>query len=132
MENFGEKLKRLRKEQNLTQSELASELYVTRQAVSLWENNSSYPSIEVLIKISEKFDISLDTLLKEDEVLKSKIIKDSKKVKYPFLHTFIFCLSISIIIGAIVGYMYEDYYLGIVIFAIIAVLLDFERRYSNK
>ncbi|MBM7362364.1 transcriptional regulator with XRE-family HTH domain [Priestia taiwanensis] len=42
-----------------------------------------YPSIELLIKLSDIFDISLDELVKEDNSLKEKLIKDSRKLSYP-------------------------------------------------
>lgn len=45
---FGEKLTIARKEKNLSQEELAQKLYVTRQAISRWENNSTQPSLEML------------------------------------------------------------------------------------
>lgn len=45
---FGEKLAIARKEKNLSQEELAQKLYVTRQAISRWENNSTQPSLEML------------------------------------------------------------------------------------
>ena len=44
---FGEKLAIARKEKNLSQEELAQKLYVTRQAISRWENNSTQPSLEM-------------------------------------------------------------------------------------
>lgn len=45
---FGEKLTIARKEKNLSPEELAQKLYVTRQAISRWENNSTQPSLEML------------------------------------------------------------------------------------
>ena len=49
--------------------------HVTRQTVSNWENNKSYPDLQMLIDISNKFEISLDTLIKED----SKMVKTIDK-----------------------------------------------------
>ena len=45
---FGETLAQLRREKNLTQEQLARQLYVTRQAVSRWENGETTPSIDML------------------------------------------------------------------------------------
>ncbi|MGN1399721.1 MAG: helix-turn-helix domain-containing protein [Erysipelotrichaceae bacterium] len=45
---FGEKLAIARKEKNLSQEDLAQKLYVTRQAISRWENNTAQPSLEML------------------------------------------------------------------------------------
>lgn len=62
----GEKITKLRKEQNLTQEQLAEILKVSRQSVSKWEHDSAYPDTEKLIKIGKIFDCSLDYLLKEE------------------------------------------------------------------
>ena len=74
--NFSFIIKDLRKKNNLTQSELASLLGVTFQAVSKWENGKSIPDILLLKQISEKFNVDLDYLLsgKEKEKIKNKKI----------------------------------------------------------
>lgn len=46
---FNEQIKRLRKENNLTQEEMAKKLNVTRQAISNWENNRNLPDFEMII-----------------------------------------------------------------------------------
>ena len=48
----------------MTQEEFGKLFNVTRQAVSCWENEKSYPDLQTLIKISEMYDISLDKILK--------------------------------------------------------------------
>lgn len=63
---FGEKLLRLRKEKNLSQEALAEQLNTTRQAVSKWENGQNYPETEKLLMISNLFNVSVDSLLKEN------------------------------------------------------------------
>lgn len=62
---LGEKLAKLRKENNITQEQLASELGVSRQAISKWESGVSFPETDKLIRMSELFDCSLDYLLKD-------------------------------------------------------------------
>lgn len=64
---LGEKLSKLRKENNYTQEQLADILGVSRQAISKWESNITYPETDKLIRISELFHCSLDYLLKETE-----------------------------------------------------------------
>ncbi len=56
-------LKNIRIKNNLTQDEIAEKLFVTRQAVSRWENGDSTPNIETLKQISTAFDVSINTLL---------------------------------------------------------------------
>lgn len=62
MNNFGKIIKEIRKNNNLTQKELADKLFVTYQAVSKWENNKSIPDIAILQKISELYNIDLNNL----------------------------------------------------------------------
>ena len=56
-------LKELRVKNGLTQEEMAEKLFVTRQAVSRWENGETTPNIETLKLISRSFDISINALL---------------------------------------------------------------------
>lgn len=100
--NFDKKIIEIRKINNLTQEDLAEKLNVSRQTVSNWETNKCYPDIETLVIISNKFNISLDVLIKENE----KMIKDidkkvriSKKLKYSVL-----VLVILLLLGGILIY----------------------------
>jgi len=64
---FGETLKKLRKEKELTQEVLAEFLGVSFQAVSKWERNESYPDLSMLPVIAGFFSVSTDTLLGVDK-----------------------------------------------------------------
>lgn len=66
---FNEKLQRLRKQENLTQEQLAEKLHVSRTAVSKWEGGKGYPSIDSLKAVSELFAVSIDELLSSDELI---------------------------------------------------------------
>ena len=68
MTKVSKNIKELRKERNMTQDELAQKLFVTRQAVSSWENDRTQPDIFMLGKIREVFGVSIEELLygKED------------------------------------------------------------------
>ncbi|SFE81765.1 DNA-binding transcriptional regulator, XRE-family HTH domain [Paenibacillus algorifonticola] len=80
---FGDKLKSARKQMGWSQEELAAKLFVSRQSVLKWENGQNYPSIEVIINISDLFGLTIDELLKSDEELTKKVIRDSKQLAYP-------------------------------------------------
>ncbi len=54
---------KLRTEKGLSQEELAEKIYVTRQAVSRWENGDTIPNTETLKLLSKLFDVSINTLL---------------------------------------------------------------------
>ena len=64
-----EKLQKLRKAKNLTQEQLAQQLYVSRTAISKWESDRGYPNIDSLKAISKFFGISIDELLSGDELI---------------------------------------------------------------
>ena len=75
---IGKRLKEFRNRQGMTQDDLAERLYVTRQTISSWENDKSYPDIHSLLMMSELFNVSLDTLVKGDiEIMKEKIDRES-------------------------------------------------------
>lgn len=63
--SLGDKLAKLRKENNYTQEQLADLLGVSRQSVSKWESDISYPETDKLIKLGELYNCSMDYLLKE-------------------------------------------------------------------
>ncbi len=63
---LGNKLAKLRKENNITQEQLADILGVSRQAISKWESDSAYPETEKLIRLGELYNCSLDYLLKNE------------------------------------------------------------------
>ena len=66
--SLGETIYRLRTEKNLSQGDLAAMLEVSRQSISKWENNSAVPDLEKIIKLSEIFEVSLDELVKGEDV----------------------------------------------------------------
>lgn len=66
---FNEKLQQLRKQHNLTQEQLAEQLYVSRTAISKWESGKGYPNIDSLKYISKFFSVSIDELLSGDELI---------------------------------------------------------------
>ena len=82
---FGEKLKTERSKKGWSQEELAAKLYVSRQSVSKWENSQNYPGIEIIIKISDLFEVTIDELIRNDEELTKKVIQASRQLAYPKL-----------------------------------------------
>jgi len=75
---FNKKLQQLRKQKNLTQEELAKILFVSRVAISKWESGRGYPSIESLKAISKTFDVTIDNLLSNEELI---LIAEDKEEK---------------------------------------------------
>lgn len=99
--SIGTKIQEIRKAQDLSQEQFAEKYGVTRQTVSNWENNKHYPDMEILKRISDEFDVSFDTLLKDDEVYIKTIDKDMKKIA---LWKKLLILFFVIIIGLIMSF----------------------------
>lgn len=81
---LGKRISMIRKGNNMTQEMFAEKYCVTQQTVSHWENGKSYPDLEILIKISDDFNVSLDELMKGDRKMVSqlsKMIKTGKSYK---------------------------------------------------
>ncbi|HYE82394.1 MAG TPA: helix-turn-helix transcriptional regulator [Clostridia bacterium] len=78
---FGERLKNLREEKNLTRDALANRLNVSYSAVSKYETNVRFPDKGTLIDLAVFFDVSLDYLLCRTDIRETaeKILNDSKK-----------------------------------------------------
>ena len=76
---LGEKIKKLRVENNWTQEKFAEMMGVSAQAVSRWETDSSMPDISMLAPIAYTFNVSCDYLLGVDLNSKEKIFLESEK-----------------------------------------------------
>lgn len=71
---LGQQLKAHRKELGISQDGLAEKIFVSRQSISNWENNKTYPDIHTLLLLAETFGVSLDELIKGDvEEMKEEI-----------------------------------------------------------
>lgn len=64
--NLANNLRKIRKENNLSQEQLAEKLGVSRQSVSKWESEQAYPEMEKMIQICDLFDITMDELLNQN------------------------------------------------------------------
>lgn len=102
---IGEKLKSARTERRITQEYLAEKTGVSRQTVSNWENNRSYPDIVSLIKMSDLYSISLDELLKEDKKMiehleeSTNIFKSRQRLsRLILICVYLFIWSVSIFV----------------------------------
>ena len=64
---FCKRLENLRKSYNLTQTQLAKKLNLTKQTISNWENDNILPSIDTLIHVCDFFNVSTDYILGRDD-----------------------------------------------------------------
>ena len=98
---LGKQIKLQRQEAQLSQEELANRVYVSRQTISNWENDKSYPDVNSLVLLSEIFQISLDNLIKGDiDVMKDVIQKEeiAKMNRYGKIYTI---MLIATVISAV-------------------------------
>ena len=102
---IGEKITKLRKEQNLTQEQFAEILNVSRQSVSKWELNTTYPDTDKLIRISKLFNCSLDFLMKDEiERMDINVVSANEEGKYNKIYALILTyLSFPPLFGWLVG-----------------------------
>lgn len=83
---IGKKLKAARLASGLTQEKVAEEILVSRQTISNWENEKSFPDIVSVIKLSDLYSVSLDELLKGDKQMiehleeSTDVVKSNKKL----------------------------------------------------
>lgn len=81
---IGMKLKQGRADKNLTQEEAANILNVSRSTISSWEVNRTYPDLDMLVSLSDLYDILLDVMLREDDKMVQTLsheIQTSRKRK---------------------------------------------------
>ena len=86
--NIGENIRRLRRDADLTQEQLAEKLGVSYQSVSRWENGTTYPDMEILPVLSGLFGVTVDDLLgcdtqRHDERLEKRINEYEKMCDSP-------------------------------------------------
>ena len=98
---LGQRIKDYRNLNKMSQEELAERVYVSRQTISSWENDKSYPDIHSLLMLSEIFNVSLDDLVKGDiEIMKEKINENviSRFKKDSVIYGILLILSIILIV----------------------------------
>lgn len=77
---FGNKIRQLRSSHSLSMSDLASRVGVTKGAVNMWENKGVVPRDDILIKLSKTFQVTIDSLLGNQNYENIKI--DNRKLEY--------------------------------------------------
>ena len=119
--NFGENLKKLRKEKQLSQESLAEKLNISRQEVSKWESNSSYPDMNNLIQLKDIFNVTLDEMILIDKKDCEETLKNnpnnkddiSKSSTYEKEEMYESLIIGGFIIGIAVGFVTENFSFGL-------------------
>ena len=104
---IGTKLKSARKKCGLTQEKAAEAVGVSRQTISNWENEKSYPDIVSVIRLSSLYSVSLDELLKGDEKMmehleeSTNVVNSNKKLIAAALANILLLIVFAIFSGVI-------------------------------
>ena len=84
VEKIGRFIAKLRKEQKMTQFDLATKIGVTDRAVSKWENGRGLPDISLISALCEALEISIDELLEGERIEDSEKLKIARKNLFHF------------------------------------------------
>lgn len=120
-------LKRIRKENNLSQEQLAEKLGVSRQAVSKWESGQSYPEMDKVLTICKLFNYNIDELMNEN-VKEVKENKESKNNLNKYVEDFFSYITKTITMFSnmkftqIVKCIIEQCFIGIILFCILGLI----------
>lgn len=109
---IGERLKIARKNQGLTQQEVADVLHVSRTTISSWEVGRTYPSLELIVDLSNLYDLSLDILLKEDMGMVKQVSQEVRKngLYKKMVVAVVVCLGLFLVINGVwLGKSYSTY-----------------------
>ena len=99
---IGETVAKLREEKKMSQEEFAQYFHVTRQTISNWEKEKSFPDLQTLVKISDASGVSIDSMLRDNFNIVQHIDKKVRQLKMFKIGTAIIA-AIVLIIGSYVG-----------------------------
>lgn len=100
---IGKKLKSARLQKGFTQETAAEKIQVSRQTISNWENEKSYPDIVSVVHLSNLYEVSLDELLKEDKRMlehleeSTNIVKSNKKLAVAVIANIVFLFAFMLL-----------------------------------
>jgi len=117
--NLSNQIKYFRKRDSMSQEDLAEKIYVSRQSISNWENERSYPDIHNLLMMSVLFNVSLDDLVKGDVDIMREKLQKSSFIKWAYI---MIALMIAVPVSVpIAMYLFGNY--GLVIPLVLFILL---------
>ena len=127
--NFKENLRKIRKENNLSQEQLADELGVSRQAISKWESGTAYPEMDKIIALCDKFNLNIDDLLHKD-IKEIKGEEESKKKINNFINDFLKFITNTINLFCNMNFkskikcLFEQFIIAFILFTISLIIYN--------
>ncbi len=119
--NVGARIKKYREKQNISQDELALKVFVSRQTISNWETNKSYPDIKSLTMLSNIFHVTLDDFIKGDIEEMKRIVSKEKIEKFNIMG-YIFLAEMLILMFSAYPLFSIAGYIGAIIWAFLFVV----------
>lgn len=119
--NLGAQIKKYRTEFSLSQDELAEKLFVTRQSISNWENDRTYPDIKSLVLLSVVFSVSLDQLVKGDVDEMKKEISEQEREQFEKEDTVLGVLMLLLMLSAVPLGKFGGW-LGMAVYVVLAIV----------
>lgn len=120
---IGKKLKNARIQSGMTQENVAEKINVSRQTISNWENEKSYPDIISVIELSNLYSISLDVLLKGDEKMMEHLEESTNVIKSN--QKLILAIISNIVIVALLislnMFIPDNHYFGVGVFCLMLI-----------
>lgn len=120
---IGKKLKNARIQSGMTQENIAEKINVSRQTISNWENEKSYPDIISVIELSNLYSISLDVLLKGDEKMmehleeSTNVIKSNQKLILAIISNIV----IVVLLISLNIFIPDNRYFGVIVFCLMLI-----------
>ena len=112
----GEKLQKLRKDNNYTQEDLADILQVSRQSISKWESDSSFPETEKLVALGKLYKVTIDYLLNNEnnqpEIIEKPVSRKSERVRRFLNKLPVSIVSLVLLIFGFIVFFIQQYDLG--------------------
>lgn len=112
--DIGLQIKKFRQQQKISQEELALKTFVSRQTISNWETNKSCPDVKSLVMLSNIFDVSLDSFIKED-IKEMREIVEKETVKKFNAMSFVFLAELIVVTISAYPLFSMDGYIGVAI-----------------
>lgn len=103
---LGKQIKTYRQNAKLSQEELANRIYVSRQTISNWENDKSYPDMNSLVLLSEIFKTSIDNLIRGDIDIMKEVINKEEIAKFNHYGRIYSIMLIATVVSAVPLFMW--------------------------
>lgn len=101
----GQRIRERRTQAGMSQDELAERVYVSRQTISSWENDKTYPDVQSLLLLSEIFDATVDSLIKGDvDAMTETIDRDIETMKRL---SYVMLVFLLLVIGAMIWICFQ-------------------------